>query len=66
MRRGRRHDDADAHHPGAIDQSQRREQKRCPMSKLPAIERRRCDPPDEKLDFKERGRINIIKMHDGK
>jgi hypothetical protein len=50
---------------GAIDQLQRRDKKGCPMSKLPAIEKRRFDPPDEKLDFKERGRINIIKMHDG-
>ena len=35
------------------------------MSKLPAIEKRRFDRPDQKLDFKERGRIDIIKMHDG-
>jgi hypothetical protein len=35
------------------------------MSKIAAIEKRRFDQPDQKLDMKEHGRIEIVKMADG-
>ena len=35
------------------------------MSEVPAIEKRRFDNPDQQLDMKEHGRIDIIKMADG-
>ena len=40
-------------------------EKGCQMSKVPAIQKRRFDHPDQKLDMKEHGRIDIIKMADG-
>lgn len=35
------------------------------MSEFPSIETRRFDQPDEKLDMKDHGAIDIIKLRDG-
>ncbi|MBK8695904.1 MAG: cupin domain-containing protein [Deltaproteobacteria bacterium] len=32
---------------------------------MAAIEKRRFEQPDQQLDMKEHGQINILKMHDG-